>query len=118
MDRKFSIPVGVAMLAALALVGMLGIFAFNAAQPAQAGGIATVTVTADPSTPGDPADYTITITTNAALSSTDTLNITPPTENAPSTEGPIIGVTVGGSCLLYTSPSPRDRQKSRMPSSA
>ena len=31
------------------------------------------------------------------------------------------GSTVGGrivSCLLYTSPSPRDRQKSRMPSSA
>ena len=27
------------------------------------------------------------------------------------------GVKVGG-CLLYTSPSPRDRQKSRMPSSA
>ena len=26
--------------------------------------------------------------------------------------------TGGGSCLLYTSPSPRDRQKSRMPSSA
>ena len=25
---------------------------------------------------------------------------------------------VSGSCLLYTSPSPRDRQKSRMPSSA
>ena len=25
---------------------------------------------------------------------------------------------VGKSCLLYTSPSPRDRQKSRMPSSA
>ena len=25
---------------------------------------------------------------------------------------------VGGNCLLYTSPSPRDRQKSRMPSSA
>ena len=24
----------------------------------------------------------------------------------------------GPSCLLYTSPSPRDRQKSRMPSSA
>ena len=32
------------------------------------------------------------------------------------------GVAVGegecGDCLLYTSPSPRDRQKSRMPSSA
>ena len=25
---------------------------------------------------------------------------------------------LGGTCLLYTSPSPRDRQKSRMPSSA
>ena len=25
---------------------------------------------------------------------------------------------VGNACLLYTSPSPRDRQKSRMPSSA
>ena len=28
------------------------------------------------------------------------------------------GKVLGGSCLLYTSPSPRDRQKSRMPSSA
>ena len=31
------------------------------------------------------------------------------------------GLTCGkltGTCLLYTSPSPRDRQKSRMPSSA
>ena len=27
-------------------------------------------------------------------------------------------VTALGNCLLYTSPSPRDRQKSRMPSSA
>ena len=26
--------------------------------------------------------------------------------------------TLVGACLLYTSPSPRDRQKSRMPSSA
>ena len=28
------------------------------------------------------------------------------------------GVGTGKTCLLYTSPSPRDRQKSRMPSSA
>ena len=28
------------------------------------------------------------------------------------------GGTIIGTCLLYTSPSPRDRQKSRMPSSA
>ena len=27
-------------------------------------------------------------------------------------------VRIGEICLLYTSPSPRDRQKSRMPSSA
>ena len=27
-------------------------------------------------------------------------------------------LTVSKTCLLYTSPSPRDRQKSRMPSSA
>ena len=27
-------------------------------------------------------------------------------------------VTVNGDCLLYTSPSPRDRTRSRMPSSA
>ena len=32
---------------------------------------------------------------------------------------PTAGSTAGtGTCLLYTSPSPRDRQKSRMPSSA
>ena len=31
---------------------------------------------------------------------------------------PSAGETVMVSCLLYTSPSPRDRQKSRMPSSA
>ena len=29
-----------------------------------------------------------------------------------------LGKTTGWTCLLYTSPSPRDRQKSRMPSSA
>ena len=35
---------------------------------------------------------------------------------------PMVGMAIGAgdikSCLLYTSPSPRDRQKSRMPSSA
>ena len=35
-------------------------------------------------------------------------------------DGSVIATISGnyGSCLLYTSPSPRDRQKSRMPSSA
>ena len=31
---------------------------------------------------------------------------------------PVTEVHIVGGCLLYTSPSPRDRQKSRMPSSA
>ena len=31
---------------------------------------------------------------------------------------PLNGEKRSGTCLLYTSPSPRDRQKSRMPSSA
>ena len=34
-------------------------------------------------------------------------------------KGAIVALAeVTGTCLLYTSPSPRDRQKSRMPSSA
>ena len=32
--------------------------------------------------------------------------------------GGLIGLALAFGCLLYTSPSPRDRQKSRMPSSA
>ena len=32
--------------------------------------------------------------------------------------GGVFGVKLRNTCLLYTSPSPRDRQKSRMPSSA
>ena len=31
---------------------------------------------------------------------------------------PLLNYLIDVSCLLYTSPSPRDRQKSRMPSSA
>ena len=33
-------------------------------------------------------------------------------------EDMLVGVMWSGCCLLYTSPSPRDRQKCRMPSSA
>ena len=38
----------------------------------------------------------------------------------PSKEGKTVGVNIeqNKACLLYTSPSPRDREKSRMPSSA
>ena len=32
--------------------------------------------------------------------------------------GGIVPIATHNTCLLYTSPSPRDRQKSRMPSSA
>ena len=34
------------------------------------------------------------------------------------TATPVTGQAPENTCLLYTSPSPRDRQKSRMPSSA
>ena len=41
------------------------------------------------------------------------------TNSSPGLEGMIIALDPGHiGCLLYTSPSPRDRQKSRMPSSA
>ena len=33
-------------------------------------------------------------------------------------QGKVIDLELADICLLYTSPSPRDRQKSRMPSSA
>ena len=33
-------------------------------------------------------------------------------------EYPLIGKYISGTCLLYTSPSPRDAHESRMPSSA
>ena len=39
-----------------------------------------------------------------------------PLENLP--EGYLLYTTQAGDCLLYTSPSPRDRTRSRMPSSA
>ena len=38
-----------------------------------------------------------------------------PVQSITQSAGTITAITV---CLLYTSPSPRDRQKSRMPSSA
>ena len=40
-----------------------------------------------------------------------------PTE-IPDNDIDVLGTEVAYTCLLYTSPSPRDRQKSRMPSSA
>ena len=79
MYRKLSIPVGVAMLAALALVGMLGIFAFNAAQPAQADGIGSATVSVGDSMTGAMTDYTFSVTTNAAIVENTFINLDPPT---------------------------------------
>ena len=78
MYRKLSIPVGVAMLAALALVGMLGIFAFNAAQPAQADGIGSATVSVGDSMTGATTDYTFSVMTNGALVENTFINLDPP----------------------------------------
>ena len=58
---------------------------------------------------------------DVSLSSIFSANITSFLPNFISFLLPLILGTVGLhiiSCLLYTSPSPRDRQKSRMPSSA
>ena len=46
---------------------------------------------------------------NADIASATTVDLTSATGNV---------AVITGTCLLYTSPSPRDRQKSRMPSSA
>ena len=45
------------------------------------------------------------------------LNLVVPEENRKIAQNDNL-VTFSGSCLLYTSPSPRDRTRSRMPSSA
>ena len=79
MYRKLSIPVGVAVLAALALVGMLGIFAFNAAQPAQAAGVSNLMVEVSNSDAGATGvDYTFEFTTTEQLEPTNFIEITIP----------------------------------------
>ena len=46
------------------------------------------------------------------------INNLPSTINGQSVTDVIEAITQVNACLLYTSPSPRDREKSRMPSSA
>ena len=55
--------------------------------------------------------YTYTMNLNTSFTGDDNLYVRLRTGNGNQTGGSFI-------CLLYTSPSPRDRQKSRMPSSA
>ena len=69
------------------------------------------------------ADLTLTLPVNTGTSGqviqtngSGTLSFATPTgDTAPAFHAKLSGTQ---SCLLYTSPSPRDRQKSRMPSSA
>ena len=80
---------------------------------------------------GDTINYTITaenkgnvILTGLTLTDTltdllsNTLTLTSGPTYSSSTDGSTSQGTITMGCLLYTSPSPRDRQKSRMPSSA
>ena len=74
--------------------------------------VATATATATPT-----ATATATPTATATSTSTDTATSTA-TTTATSTATTTATSTSTNTCLLYTSPSPRDRQKYRMPSSA
>ena len=49
---------------------------------------------------------------------TDELLVKLRTESPPGDGTPVVTGTLISSCLLYTSPSPRDVEESRMPSSA
>ena len=65
--------------------------------------------------------YTLGIKTDDSVTETDNLVKIDVTVNEKTTIGPFSTPVDGDQlwiCLLYTSPSPRDRQKSRMPSSA
>ena len=93
MYRKLSIPVGVAMLAALALVGMLGIFAFNAAQPAQAAGIASATVMVD-NVPEAMAEYTFTIEASQSIDSNNSIELTAPAGYTTPAAGTQVNITI------------------------
>ena len=96
MYRKLSIPVGVAMLAALALVGMLSIFAFNAAQPAQAAGVSNLMVLVSDDATGATANYTFTFTATEALAAnTHFININAP-EGYTVADGGTADATVNG----------------------
>ena len=77
--------------------------------------------------PGTPVDVTITYTPTAETEDTGYIVITHEGDSSPDSvmvsgsgsSNPLTeGFEGGWSCLLYTSPSPRDRSLSRMPSSA
>ena len=63
---------------------------------------------------------TVNIPDSNNLSVSGSLNVTGVTTFSSGAELNLQGVNLnsGSSCLLYTSPSPRDRTRSRMPSSA
>ena len=68
-------------------------------------------------TAGDPApELTVPLMHAQVKAGADILELGVPFSD-PMAEGPVIQ-RANERCLLYTSPSPRDRQKSRMPSSA
>src|SRR5665811_2579809 len=53
-----------------------------------------------------------------AVGRTGTVRTRPTLPARSSHPAPVVPSDQGGACLLYTSPSPRDRTRSRMPSSA
>ena len=100
--RKFSILV----LSAAVLASAVSAQALTAIQKVEKeisvqnadGSTQTRLVSAEAVTPGEKIVYTVAFTNDSAEAATDIVLAMP--------------------CLLYTSPSPRDRTRSRMPSSA
>ena len=81
---------------------------------------ATITVTASyisggVTCVGTPVSFTITVNPTATVAAVANQSVC---NGASTTAVTFVGTVPGTVCLLYTSPSPRDRQKSRMPSSA
>ena len=95
------------------------------ADVSDAAGNAASTVTSssfsvDTTAPTISAIATSAFTWGAVLNSTeDNSNGTVTVTTSGAEDGQTVTITLNSAtCLLYTSPSPRDRQKSRMPSSA
>ena len=110
---KSHLRMGIKLRSVTAAASVIVAALFSVAAAASSTYVGSVTYSVSPLHPEPGQSFGLTVTFHGAGSGQpcDISNI----------QATIQGVTLSGkptSCLLYTSPSPRDRQKSRMPSSA